>query len=101
MSLPIHVEAYSGYKANERPLSFSLDIAIGENGGITNVHDIEAVEERWYDANAEYFRVRTTDGKRYVLRSDRETGQWTLQSGFDGEELLARPGIELVSVEPR
>ena len=26
--------------------------------------------------------------------------QWTLQSGFDGDELLARPGIEFVSVEP-
>lgn len=23
---------------------------------------------------------------------------WTLQSGFDGEELLARPGIEVVTV---
>ena len=44
MSLRIHVEAYSGYKANERPLSFSLDIAIGENG-VTNVRDIAEVEE--------------------------------------------------------
>ena len=32
MSLPIHVEAYSGYKANERPISFSLNPTIGENG---------------------------------------------------------------------
>ena len=31
---------------------------------------------------------------RYDLR------QWTLQSGFDGVELLARPGIKLVTVEP-
>jgi hypothetical protein len=30
----------------------------------------------------------------------RARGQWTLQSGFDGTELLARPGIELVTVEP-
>jgi hypothetical protein len=40
MSLPIHVEADSGYRANERPLSFSVDMGIGENG-ITGVHDIE------------------------------------------------------------
>ena len=65
-----------------------------------NVHDIDAVEDRWYDPNAEYFKVRTPEGKRYILRSDRETGQWTLQSGFDGEELLARPGIEFVTAEP-
>ena len=32
MSLPIHVEAYSGYKANERQISFSLNPTIGENG---------------------------------------------------------------------
>ena len=69
MSLPIHVEAYSGFKANERPLCFSLDIAIGENG-VTGVYDIEAVEDRWYAPNAEYFKVRTAEGKRYILRSD-------------------------------
>ena len=44
--------------------------------------------------------MRTTDGKRYILRYDGRDGQWTLQSGFGGEELLARPGIEFVSVEP-
>jgi hypothetical protein len=27
--------------------------------------------------------------------------QWTLQSGFDGAELLARPSIELITVEPK
>ena len=26
--------------------------------------------------------------------------EWTLQSGLDGAELLARPGIELVTVDP-
>jgi hypothetical protein len=99
LSLLIHVEAYSGYKANERPVSFSLNPTIGENG-VEDVHDIDAVEDRWYDPSAEYFRVRTPEGKRYILRNDRETGEWTLQSGFDGAELLARPGIELVTVEP-
>ena len=90
MSLPIHVEAYSGYKSNERPRSFSLNPTIGENG-VEDVHDIDAVEDRWYDPNAEYFIVRTSEGKRYILRCDRETGQWTIQSGFDGADLLARP----------
>ena len=82
-----------------RPASFSLNPTIGENG-VEDVHDIDAVEDRWYDPNAEYFKVRTSEGKRYILRSDGETGQWTLQSGFDGAELLARAGIEFVTVEP-
>jgi hypothetical protein len=80
MSLPIHVEAYSGYKANERPLSFSLDIAIDENGCVTNVYDIDAVEDRWYDPNAEYFKIRTPEGKRYLLRYDQRDDLWTLQT---------------------
>ena len=81
MSLPIHVEAYSGYRANERPLSFSVDIATGENG-ITGVYDIEAVEDRWYDPNAEYFKARTIEGKRYILRYAERENLWTLQSDF-------------------
>jgi len=65
MSVQIHVEAYSGFKANERPRSFSLNPTIGENG-VEDVHDIDAVEDRWYDPNAEYFRIRA-DRRRYLL----------------------------------
>ena len=80
MSLRIYVEAYPGYKANERPLSFSVDIATGKNG-VTGVYDIDAVEDRWYDPNAECFKVRTVEGKRYILRYSEQEAQWTLQSG--------------------
>ena len=90
MSLPIHVDAYSGYKANERPLCFHLDEA---------VYEIEVVEDRWQDPTADYFKVRTTDGKRYLLRYDEHADEWTLQSGFDGTELLKRPKIEVITVE--
>jgi hypothetical protein len=61
MSLPIHVEAYSGYKLNERPIRFDLD---------EEIYEIEAVEDRWQKPQAEYFKVRTRDGKRYLLRYD-------------------------------
>jgi hypothetical protein len=99
MSPPSTSRPTPATKANERPLSFSVNIATGENG-VTGVYDIEAVEDRWYDPNAEYFEVRSTDGKRYVLRYAEGENQWTLQSGFDGAELMARPSIELVAVEP-
>src|SRR5678816_3580404 len=92
MSLPIHVDAHSGYRANERPHQFCLD---------DDVFEIEGVEDRWYDPNAEYFKVRTVDGKRYLLRCDAQTNEWSLQSGFDGAELLARTSITLVTVEPQ
>jgi hypothetical protein len=96
MSLPIDVDAYSGYRANERPLCFWLDPDIDN---FTGVYEIEAVEDRWYDPNAEYFRVRTEEGKRFILRYSQEDDQWTLQSGFDGDELLQRPGVEIVAVD--
>jgi hypothetical protein len=90
MSLPIYVDAYSGYKANERPHQFVLDEAI---------YDIAAVLDQWYEPSATYFKVQSTEGKTYLLRYDEEADDGTLQSGFDGDELLARPSIELVTVD--
>jgi hypothetical protein len=92
MSLPVYVDSYSGYKASERPLRFHLD---------DETYDIASVEDRWQEPNAEYFKVRSVDGKLYLLRYDERADEWTLQSGFDGDELLARPGIELITVEPK
>ena len=68
MSLPIHVESHSGFKANERPRQFVLD---------EDVYEIAAVLDQY----------------------DEHQDEWTLQSGFDGDELLARPGVELISVD--
>ncbi len=47
----------------------------------------------------ELFQVRTPEGKRYLLRYDQQQDEWTLQSDFDGPELFARPGIEVVTVQ--
>jgi hypothetical protein len=90
VSPPIHVTAYSGYKANERPRDFTVD---------EDLFEIAEVEDRWYEPEATYFRVRTIEGKRYILRYDESDDEWTLQSGFHGDELLARPSIELVTID--
>src|SRR5262245_24877513 len=45
------------------------------------------------------FKVKSREGKTYLLRYDEETDEWTLQSGFDGDELIRRPSIELVAVD--
>src|SRR5215472_15028576 len=90
MPLPIHVTAYSGYKANERPRDFTVD---------EDLYEIAEVEDSWYESDAMYFRVRTTESKRFILRYDESQDEWTLQSGFDGDELLARPGIQLITID--
>src|SRR5262249_31760275 len=89
MGLPIYVDTYS-YRANERPRDLTVD---------EELYEIDEVEDRWYEPEAMYFRVRTTEGKRFILRYDESVDEWTLQSGFDGDELLARPSIELVTVD--
>jgi hypothetical protein len=88
--LPIHVDAYSGHKANERPRYFTVD---------EDVYEIASVLDQWYEPSATYFKVQSTEGKTYLLRYDEHSDEWTLQSGFDGDELLARPSIELVTVD--
>ena len=61
MPLPIHVTAYSGYKANERPGDFTVD---------EDFYRIADVEDRWYESDAMYFKVRTMEGKRYIRPYD-------------------------------
>jgi hypothetical protein len=65
----VHVDCYSGYKADERPMKLylagrSLEIAI--------------VEDRWYSPDATFFRVVVEGGDRYVLRHDEVQDVWTL-----------------------
>ena len=79
MSLPLHVDAYFGYKASERPSQFVLD---------EQIYQITAVLDQWYEPTATYFKVRTVEGKTYLLLYDEETDEWVLQSGYDGDDLL-------------
>jgi hypothetical protein len=65
----VKVEAYSGYKADERPLRFCL----GEQW-----HQVEEVLDRWYGPDYRYFRLRADDGELYVLKHDEATGEWSL-----------------------
>jgi hypothetical protein len=88
MSLPIHVDAYAGYRADERPRRFELD-------GVE--YRIYAWEREWRTPDGRCFLVRA-DGKRYILSCDEQSGRWTLQSELDGPELLARPNVEIATV---
>ena len=78
MSLPIYVDAHAGYKANERPKSFLVD---------EDWFDIASIEDRWHEPDSEYFKVRTTAGRTYLLRYEEQGDVWTLQSAFDGDEM--------------
>ena len=63
----IEVVAYSGYKANERPLYFIMDNRKLE---VTNIID------RWYGEEHDYFKVLADDANVYVLKWQRMPDLW-------------------------
>ncbi len=65
----ITVTAHSGYKANERPLSFEVE---GRRLAVTSIAD------RWYGENDDYFKVATDDGKVYIIKWNRSIDRWFL-----------------------
>jgi hypothetical protein len=75
----IQVESYSGYKANERPVAFTCQ---GERWEIREIID------RWHEGGlhsgrsvVDYFKVKTADGKVYLLRYEPERDVWSIRLG--------------------
>jgi len=74
--IPIKVECYSGYKADEYPKCFYLN---------NEEFEIQQITDRWYqgDSNPEcpvsnYYKVDTTYGKQYIIKHDLENDKWYL-----------------------
>src|SRR5436189_3471027 len=88
MELSIHVDAYAGYRAEERPRRFELD-------GVE--YRIYGWDREWRTP-AEHCYVVRADGKRYLLRYHFIEDRWTLGDEFDGPELYARPHRHFVLV---
>ncbi len=74
----VTVECYSGYKAGERPLAFTYR---GSRLEISEIRD------RWYEGTSDparpkidYFKVKTKDGREYLLRYLSLFDTWTVRS---------------------
>lgn len=67
--LSVRVDAYSGYKADERPIAFEYK---------GREHRIEEILDRWYGEDDDYFKVRTAEKDVYILWCRRGTGVWFL-----------------------
>ena len=72
----IQVECYSGYKVNERPMAF-----------IYQGHrcEIQEIVDRWYEGGidpsrpeASYFKVKTTEGRVFILRYLSLFNSWSI-----------------------
>jgi hypothetical protein len=67
--IPLRVECYAGYRADERPEAFWLHqrrIAVRE------------ILDRWLGEDHAYFKVTGEDGVRYILRHDHRRDQWEM-----------------------
>jgi len=72
--VPITVQAYAGYKADETPRAFDL---AGRRVTVLEIVD------RWYQAgrdpalpSASYFKIRSEDGGVFILKRDNESLRW-------------------------
>jgi hypothetical protein len=73
---PVQVICHSGYKSDEYPTAFYWD---------TIRFEIEEILDRWYQGDqnpefsqADYYKVRTSDQKKYILRLELKTETWYL-----------------------
>jgi hypothetical protein len=76
----VHVETYSGYKVDERPVRVTID---GEP------REVAEVEDRWYSPGASFFRVRLGTGERYVLRRIEAQEIWVLEAYRSADRLTS------------
>ncbi len=74
--LPVKVECYAGYKADEYPRCFRL------NNLRIKIHE---VAEHWYQEyfneyfpETDYFRVKTQDHKNFLLKHEIKKDRWFL-----------------------
>ena len=77
---PIVVESYSGYKADEYPLSFYWK---------NKKFEIEEISDRWTQSDLtadwlviNYYKVRTTTDMELIIKHDIEIDQWYLVKIF-------------------
>jgi len=66
----IHVSCYSGYKANERPINFTVR-------GRKLI--VEQILDRWYGVSSSYFKILADDQKIYLIKYAQDEDLWTLE----------------------
>ena len=70
----IQVQYYSGYKADEKPISFILD---------GNKLIVEKIIDQWRSPEFDYFKVMADDGKGYLLKHDYINAESFLEKVFE------------------
>lgn len=91
MPMSLHVECYAGYKADERPLRFTLSGPPADSTSLQAPHEsashpaprtyeVKEVLDQWYGVGYQCFKVLADDGNLYILRHHHDEDVWTLDS---------------------
>jgi hypothetical protein len=67
--MQVHVEGYSDYRADERPVRFYL------NG---RKHEVRKIIDRWFGEMHDYFKLQTEDDSEFILRHHRSADTWAI-----------------------
>jgi len=77
----IRVECYAGSRAEETPRVLHWE---------GRCLEVEEILDRWYQGGsdpiepcADYFKVRTRDGRKYLIKFDRSAHAWFLVSELE------------------
>jgi len=66
----LKVKCYSGYKANERPKSFTIN---------DREFLIKEILDQWYTPGCLYFKVRDDNNHTYILKYNQAQDLWALE----------------------
>jgi len=66
----LKVETYSGYKADERPISFII-----HNKKLM----VEKIIDQWRTQEYDYFKVLAEGGREYILKHDVRGDKWDFE----------------------
>jgi hypothetical protein len=87
MTSEVTVDCYAGYKANQRPVAFSL--------GRKKITVAEILDQ-WHGPNHTYFKVLAEDTNIYILRYSEAHDLWEVvffkEGGYQGEISLGVSG---------
>jgi len=72
----LRVECHAGYRGEETPRV----LVIGERRV-----DVVEVIDRWLDPSYRYFKLKGSDGDRYIVRHDIDSNGWELTLFERGE----------------
>jgi len=69
VKITLQVKTYSGYKADERPVSFTL---------INRTFQVREIVDQWYGIDHAYYKLIADDSNLYILRHDKGADEWEL-----------------------